>query len=391
MNHLKLSRIKDSIHRLESHIVSNNYLGLDPYDGLMSPLFSLPILNSNKPIRFLAQQFVKRFPINLRPILGIKPGENPVTLGLCIQAYSNLLDVFPEKKKYYLQEIDLLINRLEKRIPSGFAGSCWGYDFHWAARNANIPAYQPTVVATGIISNALFINWQQTGNDRSRKHCLSAAEFVIKNLQRTIDSDGDLCFSYSPFDRQVVYNASLKGARILAQANHISENPEYKILAKKAVAFVMKNQRNDGAWVYSKAKSGGWVDNYHTGYVLDCAHDYSKYTSDTNFDKQIELGYVFYEKNFFDNNEIPKFYDKNTYPIDCTSASQSLFTLCRFGNTELAQKVAIWMVKNMQGKDGSFYFRKYQYHTEKTPFMRWSNAWMFAALSHLLLATNKPK
>ena len=31
-----------------------------------------------------------------------------------------------------------------------------------------------------------------------------------------------------------------------------------------------------------------------------------------------------------------------------------------------------------------FYFRKFKHYTIKTPFMRWSQAWMFVALSNLL-------
>ena len=42
------------------------------------------------------------------------------------------------------------------------------------------------------------------------------------------------------------------------------------------------------------------------------------------------------------------------------------------------------LIDNMQGADGSFYFRKFKWYTNRTSFMRWSNAWMFAALSYLL-------
>ncbi|QQR94249.1 MAG: hypothetical protein IPJ93_10200 [Bacteroidota bacterium] len=38
----------------------------------------------------------------------------------------------------------------------------------------------------------------------------------------------------------------------------------------------------------------------------------------------------------------------------------------------------------MQHQKGYFYFRKYKNYTEKTSFMRWSNAWMFAGLTAVL-------
>ena len=82
--------IEESLRKLINYIESQNYRGYDPYDALKSPLFKLPVLRSNKLIRFGSQQLVKRSPVNLRPLLGIPKGYNPVTLGLCIQGYSYL-------------------------------------------------------------------------------------------------------------------------------------------------------------------------------------------------------------------------------------------------------------------------------------------------------------
>jgi rhamnogalacturonyl hydrolase YesR len=186
------------------------------------------------------------------------------------------------------------------------------------------------------------------------------------------------------FDKQLVFNASLKGARLLAQCYSMNRNAEATQLGHKAIAYVMKNQREDGAWIYSKDKAEGWVDNYHTGYVLDCADEYSNLTKDETFLNNIDKGFNYHKANFFQIDGMPKFYDKNPFPVDCTSASQSLLTLVRFGDLELAEKVATWMINNMQDKQGYFYFRKFESHSEHQSFMRWSDAWMFAVLATLV-------
>ena len=80
---------------------------------------------------------------------------------------------------------------------------------------------------------------------------------------------------------------------------------------------------------------------------------------------------------------MPNFYHNNLYPIDCTAASQTILTTIRFGDISIAQNVASFMAKTMQKKDGSFKFRKFKNYTITTSFMRWSDAWMFAALSYL--------
>ncbi|MBX7181399.1 MAG: delta-aminolevulinic acid dehydratase [Bacteroidia bacterium] len=376
--------LKGRIELLEKYMVRNQFKGHDPYDGLMSPLFKLPFLRSNHTLRFLSQQLIKRSPFNLRPFLLIPPGENPVTLGLSIQAYTMLIDADAARKNYYETQVEYLLGRLEFHSDKTYHGDCWGYDFDWAARHTSIPAYKPTVVATGIIVNALFLYYQHNPNPRVKKLILSSADFVLKDLYRTIDSENDICLSYSPFDKQIVFNASLKGSRLLAQCYYLTKDLKYLEIAKRTMSFVMKNQREDGAWVYSKSKEGGWVDNYHTGYVLDCAKEYSQLTGDIGFNQQIQTGFEYYLRHFFLDSGMPKFYDKETYPIDCTSAAQSILTLVKFNKIELADKVANWMMKEMQDQEGYFYFRKFKHHTERQSFMRWSNAWMFAALSTLL-------
>ena len=51
---------------------SADLMGWDPYDALLSPLFSAPFLRSNRSVRFAAQQAVLRSPINLRRLLRVK-------------------------------------------------------------------------------------------------------------------------------------------------------------------------------------------------------------------------------------------------------------------------------------------------------------------------------
>jgi len=372
--------LTESLLNLENYIEANNYKGFDPYDALKSPIFRLPLFKSNKFIRFGTQQLIKRLPFNIRPLLFVPKGYNPVTLGLCIQAYSYLYS--HKINQEHLSKINFLVNELKKLIPKGFSGACWGYDFEWEARHAKIPAYQPTVVATGIIANALFEAYLITGNEKCSELVKSAAKFVVNDLNRTYEEE-NFIFSYSPFDQQKVFNASMKGVRLLTHAYHLTGKPEYKVLADKAVLFVLNYQREDGSWGYSLANSGGWTDNYHTGYVLDCLDEYAKLTHDTYSRSYIQKGFDFYKNEFFTDEGIPKFYHDKIYPVDCTAAGQSILTLTRFGEIELAKKVSQWMVENMQSKEGYFYFRKYKFHTEKTSFMRWSNAWMFSAISFL--------
>ena len=398
--------IEESLNKLQSYIEKENYKGWDPYDALSSPLFKFPFFRTNKFIRFASQQVIKRAPINLRPLLRIPKGYNPVTLGLMLQGYCYLIkneklkitkDTSPldlsqgDLLNATEKKIEFLINELDRLQSKGFSGACWGYDFDWEARYANIPAFTPTVVATGFITNALFICYNITGNHKAKELLISSANFVLTDLHRTYSENhhpsslihNPFCFSYSPSDKQIVYNASMKGVRILSQVYSITKETRLIETAKNAVEFVIKDQNEDGSWYYSKTDAGKWIDNYHSGYILDCLDEYRKHTDDKSYDENIKCGYEFYINNFFEEGGAPKFYYNRKYPIDCTAAAQSILTLTRFGNEKMAKKVAGYMIKNMQDMQG-YYFRDYGSKKEKTSFMRWSNAWMFAALTYLL-------
>jgi hypothetical protein len=374
-------QIESSLHLLLKYMEQEKFKGYDPYDALQSPLWQVPFLKNANKLQFYFQQLVKRSPLNLRPVLGIKKGLNPVTLGLAIQAYTELFK--KEKNKDYLDKAESLLKKLVSLSTPGYSGHCWGYEFKWAARYATIPAGQPTIVATGIITQGLYVYWLETKNKDAEQLILSAAKFVENDLNRTAAGDGSFCFSYSPFDREQVYNASLKGSRILAQSYAISGNEIHKELAIQSALWVGKKQNSDGSWKYSESKSGYRVDNYHTGYVLDCLDACIHLCGISQLKEVYNKGVEYYASNFFEADGQPKFYNDELWPSDCTSAGQAILTLCNCNKNEMAQRTANWMIQNMQDTKGYFYFRKYAKYIEKISFMRWSNAWMLTALSTL--------
>jgi hypothetical protein len=175
--------------------------------------------------------------------------------------------------------------------------------------------------------------------------------------------------------------------RLLAQAYAENGDPSLKRIARQAAAYIIKRQQADGSWYYSE--SSKWIDNYHTGYILDCLDEYMKCTGDVSIKMQLIKGFKFYKDHFFTFEDIPKLYSNKVFPVDCTAAGQSLLTLLRFGEFETADRLAHWMIDHMQSSKGYFYYRKGLFFTTKTSFMRWSNAWMAASLSQRLIYSNR--
>jgi rhamnogalacturonyl hydrolase YesR len=325
----------------------------------------------------------------LRKLLHVSEGLNPVTLGLAIQSNTYLRQISPNAGEID-QETDQLVTQLVGVRSKGYSGICWGYDFDWEARYTRIQAYVPTSVATGIITNGMFENYLFTKNEYLLNLCRDACKFIRNDLKKSYEGEF-FCYSYSPVDSQFVFNASMKAARLLAQVYSVDRDQNLLDEASNAVEYVIRNQKEDGSWSYSKNDARTWRDNYHTGYILDCLDSYITHTGDERFRPCLKKGLHFYLDHFFEASGIPKFYHDKTYPIDSTAAAQSILSLCRFGKIELAQRVAAWYISNMQDSSGGFFFRKHRYYTDRNIFMRWSNAWMLVALSYLLYSLKREK
>src|SRR5690348_12551165 len=73
-------KVHESIHRLIEWLERNDYSGYDTFDGLNARLLRPLTLNSQF-LRTVLQQGVRRFPLNLRPLLGIAPSKSSKGMG----------------------------------------------------------------------------------------------------------------------------------------------------------------------------------------------------------------------------------------------------------------------------------------------------------------------
>ena len=205
---------------------------------------------------------------------------------------------------------------------------------------------------------------------------------MLNDLNRTYEEE-KFCFSYSPNDKQIVFNATMKAARLLAQAYDLSKDEKLKPEIFNTVDFVMKYQTDYGYWSYAVGDARTWVDNFHTAYVLDALKVVNS-IFDNKYSVEFDKGLQYYVKTFFDENGETKYYSHKKYPIDSTEIAQSIITLSDNNNLILTEKVLNFGFKNLYSGKGYFYYRKYKFFIDKTSYMRWSNAWMFVAITFYL-------
>lgn len=398
--------LENSFCLLRSYCESQHFKGWDPYDGLNSKVFqAIPFLKKSALCRLVVIQGFKRCPINLRPLALVPKEYNAKGIGLFLQGYCNLYRVIKANPDLVqiLGSSDVVLGRISELADllislqsKGYSGACWGYNFDWQARRLFLfPKYTPTVVATNFCATALMDAYEVTKEQRYLDVALSAAEFVMNDLHRA-ECNGGFLFSYSPLQgNDTVFNASLLGSKLLAYCYHYTENEAYKNAAWSSVQACCRAQAEDGSWVYGMLPVQSWIDSFHTGYNLDGLIAYQEQTGDDSFRENIERGFDFYIRNFFEQDGCPKYYHNQKYPIDIHCPGQLFVTLYRLGKfdqyRELAEKVLQWTIRNMQDKKGYFYYQLKPGMSSKIPYMRWSNAFMFNALSYYILSQCKTK
>lgn len=394
---MELKYVLNSFDKLKNYCEKEQFKGWDPYDGLNSKIFQALPFKKWDLARLAWIQFFKRSPFNFRHILLVPKAYNAKGLGLLLTGYCNIYNILklknnilPYSEEKILSKIEFLAEELIKLKSEGYSGACWGYNFDWQARRLFLfPKGTPNVVTTYFVMYALLEAYEITKEKKYLETALSAAEFVLNDLEKTGKKEGFL-FSYSPISgNNTVYNASLLGSKILSHCYYYTRNENYKKAAQKSVVACINGQKEDGAWPYGELAVQGWIDSFHTGYNLDAIIAYQELCNDEAYTSNIEAGLIYYLKNFFESSGKPKYYNNKTYPIDIHCPAQlfvSLFRLNRFNeNSALANKVMEWTINNMQNRNGSFYYQKRKLFSSKIPYMRWSNAYMFYAMSYYLL------
>jgi hypothetical protein len=378
-------QIAESIGRLSDWLEQNDYCGYDTFDGL-SARYLRPLTFETKFLRTVLQQGVRRFPVNLRPILGIPKRRSTKGMGYLAKGFIRLQQatgdtVWGDKAEYALRW-------LTENKSEGYSGACWGNHFDYQSRSFYMPKGVPTIVWTSHIGHAFLDAYEHFQKDSYLQVAISACEHILRDLDTLVEGDA-LCFSYVPIHKNYVHNSNTLGASLLARTYSHTRNESYRVLAQKSIQYTAQHQRPDSSWYYGEAANLHWVDNFHTAYVLDCFKYYIDATGDDRFEATLRRGYEYWKKTFFLRDGTPRYYDHKTLPIDIQCSSQAIDTLVFFSDRDpesltLACGVAKWTIDNMQDTTGYFYYRRYSPRLiNKTPTLHWGQATMFCALAGL--------
>jgi hypothetical protein len=385
--------------RLLRYCRDEGWAGYDPYDGLNSPLVKALTLNS-KPLRIAATQLIKRSPVNVRPLLGIRKGFNPKGLALAARALILLsrakvgdeaanagdqANVAGGSVEELEADVKSLLTRLDKLRSEAYTEACWGYNFDWQSRAFFAPLGTPNVVSTVFAAHA-FLDWHEaTGDERAFETACSSCRFLLDRINRTNEGD-EFCFSYTPLDRSRVHNVNLLAAELLARMFAKDGREEYRDAALSATRYTLARQKQDGSWPYGEDPSQAWIDSFHTGFVLVSLRRIGVCVGPDDLRPALNAGFEYYSRRFFLADSTPGYYHDHLFPVDVHSAAQAIITFVEMTDLmpnarQMADRAATWAIENLQDPAGFFHFQRRRFYTIKIPYMRWAQAWMLYALS----------
>jgi hypothetical protein len=373
--------------KLLAYCRENDWAGYEPYDVLNSGLFrAIPLLDSYLP-RLILTQLFKRSPINARWLLRVPRTQNPKAIGLFLSSFVNLSRIGVAKEQDYIGQ---MVERLIALRTKNESYWCWGYNFPWQTRTHLVPKWKPNLVCTTVAATGLLDAYELRQDENLLRMAVSAASFLQDKLYW---STGDsICgFGYPlPEMHNQVHNANLLAAALFCRIYKHTGEDRFLQPALDVARYTVAQQHANGRWDYGEASTQKWTDNFHTGFNLSALRSIDNALATTEFEPAIRLGLNFYLSHFFRKDGAVGYYHDRFYPIDTHCVAQSVITLLDLkdinpANEQTARSVFDWARKHMWNDEGGyFYYRLLRSCTIRTSYMRWTQAWMFLALTRLL-------
>jgi hypothetical protein len=374
--------------RLCRWAAERNWRGTDPYEGLRASRRVVSPLKRTPLGRRLLIQSVKHSPVDLRPILGIRPEPNAASLAWVVSALAR-------NGFLALEEAQLLLagalRCLDGLRLADREEQCWGYPFDVQSRVLFYSRRQPNTIATAFAGHALLDAYGSLGDGALLERARGAGRFFLRRVPQTEAGEGAY-FGYLPGDRSPIHNSNLLAASLLARLS-VSGHPDAEVFglpAAAAVRYSTARQRADGSWPYGEGPHLDWVDNFHTGYVLDalriCA---DAGVAAEEAEHAWRRGIAHYRRVFFLADGTPRYYANRLFPVDAQSVAQGIQTLSIAARHDRSCARQAWRVfgfarQRMLRDDGLPLFQRRRLWSNRAPHFRWVVAPMLLALAHLL-------
>ncbi len=297
-------------------------------------------------------------------------------------------------EKHYQRAVHFLEVLQENRCPD-YPDYCWGYPFDWETRTGTIRAGTPLITTVPYVYEAFSQVYAIDGEQKWLRIMRSIANHAF-NSYRDLELAPDTAscgYTPAPDDPGGVINASAYRAFLLTKAGIELSEPQYMVVGKRNLNFVLASQQADGSWFYSTDGKRDFVDHFHTCFVLKALAKIEQLTGCPRCRGAIERGISYYLENLVDPAGLPlpfskaprlTVYRRELYDLaECINLAVLLQR--RFpGLDKTLSTVLTEVLGRWRKTDGAFRARQLLVGWDNIPMHRWAQAQLFRSFCFFL-------
>jgi hypothetical protein len=294
------------------------------------------------------------------------------------------LAALDEGGEYAARLPDVVARLRGKALPVG-GEIAFAYEFNMQTRWGYYPAGRPNAVATAFGAHALLDAAAALPDPALAEMAHAALRYATSAL--VVEAGHERFFGYYEGKGTPIHNSSMLLVGLAARC--AEEGTAEWRAAEDALAYTLERQRPDGSWPYGEEAGLGWVDGFHTAYILRNLALWHERTGDERAARALDKGLDLYVTRLVDADGAARHTLDSRYPIDihaCATAISSLSALAAHHPQAraTATRVLGWTLRNMSRGDGRFAFQQHKRYRNSIPYIRWGDSHMLYGLASYL-------
>jgi len=381
-----LNNINRRLNSINRFIVDNGYESYDIFDGLNSDYLKWLRNFDNHILLSIWTQLNRYSPFNFRPIFGIKRIIHTKTISDFLSGYSILYKFWEEED--LKKQFDYLINFLLENSEQKDGGLGWGLRFPVVTRYVKTDEFTTNSFNTINVINSFLDAYEATHDEILLDYIMKGMLFEEDYMGYKELRDG-ISWNYFKGVDSEIYNISGLMLGLCSRVFQVTRIDKYFCLAKQLYVGLKNSQNKDGSWNYSSGGKGGWVDGFHTGYIIEGLTRGILAGVISSDNVCFNKGVNYYKRELFDDDFFPLYYPRTKYPIDSQNCAQAIQTLSFLSKIDKVKKDKILHLFDLVDSElwnnkGFYNHSKTRFLTYKIPMHRWATGPMFLALCHVI-------
>jgi hypothetical protein len=385
--------MRERVEQLDELLRRHDYRGWDPFDLPNSPLFrSLPA-DWWLPQLALSKLGSRVMPDRGRQVLRVPPIQDPKIYACAYLGYTHWREYDASERAAQM------IQRLAGLASRTADGTYWGYDYTWATRTGELnPRGASTIVPGAFAIFALLDDLVTTGNEQHRGLIEAALDYY--GTRHLKGSPTGPFLAYFPGTTVNTHNANLLGCAALSLGGRVLERDDWLEGAARAATTSLKAVTADGYLAYATHPAADWTDCFHHLYVIACTivvEQSNPYADRAAFRDAVTRLRGYLRQRFLRNDGLINYYPDRVHPIDPHNyAAAAIFAVLFGEDADLPPPTAEPLLRRVDElmwdpARGRYRHRRYQRRVDSRLFLRWTQVWMFAALSILQRETTRSR